>query len=226
MGGRDHGIDPHYVDELARSIKDVAMDTGVQIAIVVGGGNIMRGAAIAKNGTERATGDYIGMMATVMNGMALLDAFERNGQPARLQSRLVVQSVTEPYIRRRAIKHMERGRIVIVSGGTGTPYVTTDTAAVSAGLELDCDAVLKATKVDGVYDKDPAKHDDAVKIEALTHHDALTQKGIKVMDKAAISLALENAMPLIVFDSSDRENISRIVRGENVGTFVDSPDQD
>jgi uridylate kinase len=219
-GGRDSGIDPAFLRELAAELHDVVSSTDVQVAIVVGGGNFMRGAKIADKGIERTTADYMGMLATIMNGMALVDILEQGGQPARLQTRLLVNSVAEPYIRRKAIRHMEKGRIVIVAGGTGNPYVTTDTAAITAGLELNCDAVLKATKVDGVYDKDPTTHPDAKKHDQLKHRDALGAEDINVLDNAAISLAMENNLPIVVFDLLTKGNIKRIVLGEKVGTTI------
>jgi len=219
-GSRESGIDVEFVNRLALELKALVEDTHVQLAIVVGGGNFMRGAAIAAHGIERATGDYMGMMATIMNGMALVDVLEHNGQPARLMTRLSVNSVAEPYIRRRGIRHMEKGRIVVVSGGTGNPYVTTDTAAITTALELDCDAVLKATKVDGVYDKDPKKHANAHKHDELTYSEALMSEEINVMDNAAISLAMDNHLPIVIFDLLSKGNIARIVRGEKVGTVL------
>ena len=221
-GAREAGIDVDFVNRLAKELKAVVVDNDVQLAIVVGGGNFMRGAAIAANGIERATGDYMGMLATIMNGMALVDVLEHNGQPARLMTRLQVNSVAEPYIRRRGIRHMEKERIVVISGGTGNPYVTTDTAAITTALELDCDMVLKATKVDGVYDKDPKKHANARKHEALTYSQALMDKEINVMDNAAISLAMDNNLPIVIFDLLTTGNISRIIKGEKVGTLFTS----
>ena len=161
----------------------------------------------------------MGMLATIMNGMALVDVLEHNGQAARLMTRLQANSVAEPYIRRRGIRHMEKGRIVVISGGIGTPYVTTDTAAITTALELDCDMVLKATKVDGVYDRDPKKHSDAIKHEALSYSEALTNEEINVMDNAAISLAMDNNLPIVIFDLLTTGNISRIIQGEKVGTL-------
>lgn len=218
-GTRGQGIDSDFVSNIAEELKDVIGSTQAQIAIVVGGGNFMRGADVSKNGVERATGDYMGMIATILNGMALVDTLEASGQPARLQSRLRVDSVAEPYIRRRAIRHMEKGRVVIIAGGTGNPYVTTDTAAVTAALELDCQAVLKATKVDGVYDKDPAKHKGAKKYASLSHAEALQNPRIAVMDNAAISLAMDHKLPIIVFELS-KENLKKVIQGESVGSKV------
>lgn len=221
-GKNSFGIDTDFLLDLAKELHEVVTETKVQIVIVVGGGNFLRGATLSKNETmiERATADYMGMLATVMNGMALVDILEHFGQPARLQTRIRIDSVAEPYIRRRAIRHLEKGRIVILGGGTGNPYVTTDTAAVSAALELNCDIVLKATKVDGIYSKDPRKHTDAVKIATISHLDAIRDENISVMDNAAVSLAMDNGLPLRVFDLLTHGNIKKIVNGEMVGTLV------
>jgi uridylate kinase len=219
-GSRESGIDVEFVERLAHELRDLVKETGIQLAVVVGGGNFMRGAAIAAKGIERATGDYMGMLATIMNGMALVDVLEENGQPARLMTRLRVDSVAEPYIRRRGIRHMEKGRIVVVAGGIGTPYVTTDTAAITTALELEGEMVLKATKVDGVYNRDPKKHADAQKHDALQYSEALTNEEINVMDNAAISLAMDNKLPIVIFDLLTHGNIARIVKGEKVGTLL------
>ncbi|QQR52471.1 UMP kinase [bacterium] len=220
-GAREYGIDPQFVNKLAQELAQTMAETGAQLVIVVGGGNIMRGASVAANGVERATGDYMGMLATVINGMALVDILEQNGVPARLQTRIHINTVAEPYIRRRGIRHLEKGRVVVVAGGTGNPYVTTDTAAVTTALELECDMVLKATKVDGVYDKDPAKHADAKKHTSLNHRTVLTDPDINVMDNAAISLAMDNQLPIVVFDLLTAGNITRVIQGENIGTRVE-----
>ena len=219
-GSFPSGIDVAFVNELAKELIDVSKSTGVQLVIILGGGNFMRGSQLAGQGIERATADYMGMLATILNGMALVDLLEHNGQPARLQTRLRTDSVAEPYIRRRAIRHMEKGRILLIGGGTGNPYVTTDTAAVSTGLELDCEVVIKATKVDGVYDKDPAKHQDATKRDTVSFHEALTSPTIKVMDNAGLSLAMDNNLPIIVCDLLTNGNIKRIVQGESIGTLI------
>jgi uridylate kinase len=219
-GEREYGIDPKFVDRLAKELAETLSATGAQIVIIVGAGNIMRGASIAKSGIERATGDYMGMLGTIINAMALVDILEQNGVAARLQTRLRVDSVAEPYIRRRAIRHLEKGRVVVVAGGTGNPYVTTDTAAVSTGLELDCDMVLKATKVEGVYDRDPRKHPDAKKHDTLSFGRVLTDPEMNVMDNAAISLAMDNHLPIVVFDLLTHGNIRRVIEGEAIGTKV------
>ncbi|MEK7561862.1 MAG: UMP kinase [Patescibacteria group bacterium] len=218
-GSRGHGIDAKFVSDLAEELKDLLKGTNVQVAVVVGGGNIMRGAKVADHGVERATGDYMGMLATIINGMALTDTLEARGQPARLQSSLRVDSVAEPFIRRRAMRHMEKGRVVILAGGTGNPFFTTDTAAVKSALELDCDVVLKATKVDGVYDKDPALHSGAKKYDSLTHAEALRSPEVNVMDNAAVALAMDNQLPIIVFELKVG-NLKKVVMGESIGTKV------
>lgn len=214
------GINADFLNSLTQELVDVTRDTKAQIAIVVGGGNFVRGAALAGDKIERATADYMGMLATVMNGMALVDVLESNGQPARLQTRVQINTVAEPYIRRRAIRHLEKGRVVIVAGGTGNPYVTTDTASVMTALELDCEMVLKATKVDGIYNKDPHKHADALKIDNVSYLEALQNTDIQVMDNSAISLAMDHHIPITVFDLLTHGNIKRIIQGEKIGTLV------
>lgn len=217
-GNLDHGIDPEFVKWLAVEIKKAA-SSGTQIAIVVGGGNWLRGATYAAHGLERATADYMGMLATITNGLALMDMLESQGVPVRLQSNLRVDQVAEPFIRRRAIRHMEKGRVVVIAGGTGKPYITTDTAAVSAALELGCDAVLKATKVDGIYNKDPMKHKDAIKKDSMTHQEALASPDIQVMDRAALGMAADGSMPIVIF-KLDEDTISQVVGGSTIGTRV------
>ncbi|HVQ44213.1 MAG TPA: UMP kinase [Candidatus Saccharimonadia bacterium] len=219
-GDREYGVDPVFVNRLAKELAETIEATHVQLAIIVGGGNIMRGASVAKSGIERATGDYMGMLATLINGMALVDILEANGVPARLTTRLRADQVAEPFVRRRALRHLEKGRVVVVAGGTGNPYVTTDTAAVTTALELEGDLVLKATKVDGVYDKDPSKHADAQKHTELSFGKVLTDPHINVMDNAAISLAMDNSLPIVVFDLLTHGNIRRVIEGQNIGTKV------
>lgn len=221
-GKKGFGIDTEFIVSLAEEIRDVVKQTKAQIVIIVGGGNFLRGATLTQTERkiERSTADYMGMLATVINGMALVDILEDCGQPARLQTRLPINSVAEPYIRRRAIRHLEKGRVVIVAGGTGNPYVTTDTAAVSAALELDCEMVLKATKVDGVYTADPHKDSSAKKIPAISYLDALTNKNINVMDNAAVSMAMDHDMPIIIFDLLTKGNIKKVITGKKVGTRV------
>ena len=217
-GNLDHGIEPEFVQWLASEIKKAAK-TGTQVAIVVGGGNWVRGAAYAAHGIERATADYMGMLATITNGLALMDMLETEGVPVRMQSNVRIDQVAEPFIRRRAIRHMEKGRVVVIVGGTGKPYITTDTAAVSAALELGCDAVLKATKVDGIYDKDPVKYPDAVKQDTMTHQDALASPDIQVMDRAALGMAADGNMPIVIFKLAE-DTISQVVGGSHIGTQV------
>ncbi|HEY2003684.1 MAG TPA: UMP kinase [Candidatus Saccharimonadia bacterium] len=219
-GDREYGVDPKFIDRLAKELAETIHATGVELAVVVGGGNIMRGASVAGNGIERASGDYMGMLATIINGIALVDILEQNGVPARLQTRLSVDSVAEPYIRRRGIRHMEKGRVVVVAGGTGNPYVTTDTAAVTTALELECALVLKATKVEGVFDKDPRKYTDAKKHDSLSFDRVLTDPHMTVMDNAAISLAMDNHLPIVIFDLLTNGNIRRVIEGEPIGTKV------
>ena len=221
-GSKSFGIDTEFISNLAQEIKEVVGSTQAQIVIVVGGGNFLRGASLsnAEKTIERATADYMGMLATTMNGMALVDVLEYHKQPARLQSRLQINSVAEPYIRRRAIRHLEKGRVVIVSGGTGNPFVTTDTAAVSAALELDCDLVLKATKVDGVYTADPKKDKNAKKIDNISYLEVLNNPQINVMDNAAISMAMDHKLHVVIFDLLTPGNIKKVISGEKVGTLI------
>lgn len=218
-GDLGYGIDPKVVDSLADEIADVVHD-GVQLAIVVGGGNIFRGVSGATDGMDRAQADYIGMLATVMNALALQDAFERHGIFSRVQSAINMQEVSEPYIRRRAIRHMEKGRVVILAAGTGNPYFTTDTTAALRACELDAECLLKATKVDGVYDSDPRENPEAQKFDRISYLDVLS-RGLNVMDSTATSLCMDNHLPMIVFDLTVKGNISRALKGENVGTTVE-----
>src|SRR5688572_30235786 len=208
-GSKGNGIDPEYVTKLALELKEAVESTKAEIAVVVGGGNFVRGQDIAGHGIDRVTGDYMGMLATVLNGMAMVDIVEKQGLPARLLTRVHVASVAEPYIRRRGIRHLEKGRLVVVAGGTGNPYVTTDTAAVTTALELGCEVVLKATKVDGVYDKDPQKDPAAKKFDKLSWSEAAANTDITVMDNSAVTLAAENKLPIIVFDLNAKDNIRK-----------------
>lgn len=219
MGERPYGIDPAAAHQVAEKIQAIYRKH-IQIAIVIGGGNIFRGVAGSKNGIDRATADYIGMMATVMNGMALQDALEKVGVPTRLQSALQMPAVSESFIRRRAMRHMEKGRVVILAAGTGVPYVTTDTGASLHALELGCDVLMKATKVNGIYDKDPMKYPDARRFKTLTYKDAIEMEGVEVMDTAALAMSKENDMPIMVFELFEGNNLERAVDGEDVGTFV------
>jgi uridylate kinase len=217
-GDLGYGIDPKVVDDLAEEIAEIVHD-GVQLAVVVGGGNIFRGLAGSAKGMDRAQADYIGMLATVMNALALQDAFERHGIYSRVQSAINMQEVSEPYIRRRAIRHLEKGRVVILAAGTGNPYFTTDTTAALRACELDVDCLMKATKVDGVYDCDPAKNADAKRFDTITYMEVLN-RGLNVMDATATSLCMDNEVPMIVFDLTVRGNIQRALRGEDVGTTI------
>ncbi len=218
LGERESGIDSKAVDELAVKIKKAAA-LGVEIAIVIGGGNIFRGLSASKNGIERSTADYMGMLATVMNGLALEDALRRIGVPARLQSALSMPSVAERFIRKKAIRHLEKGRVVILAAGTGNPYVTTDTGASLHALELHCQVLMKATKVDGVYDKDPHKFNDAKLYQSLTFRDAIAQR-LEVMDSGAMSMAMENNLVIQVFELFDEDNLEKAIKGETVGTTI------
>jgi uridylate kinase len=218
-GDAGYGIDPVILERVAAEIASVRK-LGVQLAIVIGGGNIFRGLAASAKGMERATADYMGMLATVMNSIALQDALERRGTYTRVMSAIAVQELAEPYIRRRAIRHLEKGRIVIFGAGTGNPFFTTDTAASLRGMEVGADIILKATKVDGIYDKDPMKHADAKRFHRIPYIEAL-KMGLKVMDATALSLCMDNDMPIRVFDMGTAGNIERIVKGEDIGTLVE-----
>lgn len=218
LSGKDgFGINAEFVGWLAAEIKKIT-EAGVQVVIVPGGGNFLRGATLAGNGIERPTADYMGMLATVMNGLALMDMLEHHGQPTRLQTNLRINQVAEPFIRRKAVRHLEKGRVVIIAGGLGKPYLTTDTTAASVALELDCEVILKATKVDGVYDKDPKKFDDAKKYDVVSFQEAVENGAIKVMDKAALGLAMEQKMPVIVFELEKDGNLLKAASGEAIGT--------
>ncbi|MBQ9691370.1 MAG: UMP kinase [Eggerthellaceae bacterium] len=218
LGNYGYGIDPQVIDALAHQIKEVVED-GVQVAITVGGGNIFRGVAGSANGMDRAQADYIGMLATVMNALALQDGLERAGVPTRVQSAIEMHEVAETYIRLRALRHMEKGRVVIFAAGTGNPYFTTDTTAALRACEINADCMMKATKVDGIYDDDPVQNPQAKRYEKISYLDVLT-KELHVMDAAAISLCKDNNMPLLVFNLNEQGNIARALKGENVGTLV------
>jgi uridylate kinase len=218
MGDAGYGIDPKILDSLSTQLKPVR-DDGVEIAIVVGGGNIFRGMAASAAGMDRAQADYIGMLATVMNALALQDNLEAHGVFTRVMSAIEMQAVAEPYIRRRAIRHLEKGRVVIFAAGTGNPYFTTDTTAALRALEIGAECIMKATKVDGVYDADPKTNPDAHKFDELEYIDVLN-RGLRVMDNTAISLAMDNALPIIVFNMEREGNIAAALRGERVGTIV------
>jgi uridylate kinase len=218
MGDVGYGIDPNILDSLAKQIK-VVREGGVEISIVVGGGNIFRGIAASAKGMDRAQADYIGMLATVMNSLALQEALERNGVFTRVMSAIDMQAVAEPYIRRRAMRHLEKGRVVIFAAGTGNPYFTTDTTAALRALEVGAECIMKATKVDGIYDADPKIHPGATKFEELTYIDVLNL-GLQVMDSTAISLCMDNGLPILVFNMETDGNIRRALSGERVGTIV------
>ena len=218
LGDRDHGISPETCDAIAKEIKEVK-DLGIELAIVIGGGNIFRGVAGSKRGLERATGDFMGMLATVINALALQDSLERAGAPTRVQSAIEMRAVAEPFIRRRAVRHLEKGRVVIFAAGTGNPFFSTDTAAALRASEINADVLLKATKVDGVYTADPVKDPKAKRYDRLTYMDALKNR-LNVMDASAFSLCMDNRIPIIVFDFFKPGNIKRVICGANIGTVV------
>jgi uridylate kinase len=219
LGEKAFGIDRAFTDYLAREIKEVH-DLGVDITAVVGGGNIFRGVSDSAQGMDRVSADHMGMLATVINGLALQDALERVPIFTRVLSAVEMREVAEPYIRRRALRHLEKGRVVIFAGGTGNPYFSTDTAAALRAMEIKAEIILKATKVDGIYDADPKTHPNAKRFERLTYIEVL-QRGLKVMDTTAISLCMDNSMPIVVYDLSKKGNLRRIVMGEKVGTIVE-----
>jgi uridylate kinase len=218
MGDEGYGIDPKVLKHISLQVKEVK-DLGVTVAIVVGGGNIYRGIRAEEQGLDRATGDYMGMIATVMNAVALQDCLETLGLDTRVQTAIQMAQVAEPYIRRRAIRHLEKGRIVIFAGGTGNPYFTTDTTAALRAMEIGAEVILKATKVNGVYDKDPERFPDASFFPEITYLEVLN-RNLRVMDATAISLCMENKLPIIVFNLKERGNMKRVVVGERVGTVV------
>lgn len=218
MGTRQYGIDPERLAEYAQDIKTIT-DKGVQVAIVIGGGNIFRGVAGASNGMDRVQGDHMGMLATVINGLALQSALEDAKIPTRLQTAIKINEVAEPFIRRKAMRHLEKGRVVIFGGGTGNPYFTTDSAAVLRAIEIEADVILKGTRVDGIYNADPEKDSSAVKFNSISFDDVL-KKGLKVMDTTAFTLSQENNLPIIVFDMNKPGNLLKVVSGESIGTEV------
>ena len=222
LGSRQYGVDPEFCAFIAGQVADVHA-LGVEVGVVVGGGNIFRGLAAAARGMDRATGDYIGMLATVMNGLALQDALERAGVPTRVMSAIAMNEVAEPYIRRRAVRHLEKGRVVILAAGTGNPYFTTDTAAALRAVEIHAEVLMKATKVDGVYDADPVSNPGARRYDRLTYVDLLRDR-LQVMDSTAVSLCMENDLPIIVFDLDRPENIRRVAAGEAIGTLISGGD--
>lgn len=218
-GKFESGIDPSLASWLAGEVKKV-VDAGFQVVIMVGGGNYVRGAQIAGHGIQRVTGDHMGMLATMINALALTDIFEAHEVQTRCLSNIFAEQVAEPFVFRLANKHLQKNRVVIVAGGIGRPYLTTDTAAVSLALEMNCDVVLKATKVDGVYTKDPAKHSDATRLQHMSFQEAVENTDISVMDKAALGLAMEQKMPVIVFNAMDADSLVKVARGESIGTLI------
>jgi len=218
MGDKGYGIDAHTVDFMAREIKDV-FSMGIQLAIVIGGGNIFRGVQASLEGMERASADYMGMVATVINALALQNSLEKQGIPTRVQSAIEMKELAESYIRRKAIRHLEKGRVVIFAAGTGNPYFTTDTAAALRAMEIGAELIMKGTKVDGVYSADPLKDPHAVKFSSLTYIDVL-KKGLGVMDSTAISLCMDNNLPIVVFNLRGKGNIRKIIEGKKIGTLV------
>ncbi|MEW6161777.1 MAG: UMP kinase [Nitrospirota bacterium] len=218
MGDKGYGIDSSTVDFVAKEIKE-AVSSGVEVAIVVGGGNIFRGVEASVEGMERASADYMGMLATVINALALQNSLERQGIPTRVQSAIEMKELTEPYIRRKAIRHLEKGRTVIFAAGTGNPYFTTDTAAALRAMEIGADVILKATKVDGIYSSDPAKDPAAKKYDTVTYIDVL-KRGLSVMDSAAVSLCMDNNLPIVVFNLRGKGNIRKVIEGKKIGTLV------
>lgn len=219
MGDRQYGIDPKRLSVYAEEIKKI-VENGVEVAIVIGGGNIFRGVAGASNGIDRVQGDYMGMLATIINGLALQSAIEAIGIKTRLLTAIKMEQVAEPFIKRRAVRHLEKGRVVIFGGGTGNPYFTTDTAAVLRAIEISADVILKGTRVDGIYTSDPEKNKDAIKFDSITFKDVLS-KGLKIMDTTAFTLSQENNLPIIIFDMNVEGNLEKVISGENIGTKVD-----
>lgn len=218
MGNRQYGIDPERLAEYAAEIKDVT-NKGIEVAIVIGGGNIFRGVAGASKGMDRVQGDHMGMLATVINGLALQSALEDAKVQTRLQSAIKINEVAEPFIRRKAMRHLEKGRVVIFGGGTGNPYFTTDSAAVLRAIEIHADVILKGTRVDGIYNADPEKDKEATKFDSISFDDVIS-KGLKVMDSTAFTLSQENELPIIVFDMNTPGNLLKVVTGERIGTKV------
>ena len=220
MGDRNYGIDPNRLADYAEEIKSI-IDKGIEVAIVIGGGNIFRGIAGASNGMDRVQGDYMGMLATIINGLALQSALEETNLQTRLLTAIEMKQIAEPFIKRRAVRHLEKGRVVIFGGGTGNPYFTTDTAAVLRAIEIGADVIIKGTRVDGIYTSDPEKDTKAKKFENITFKEVLN-KDLKVMDMTAFTLSEENDLPIIVFDMNKKGNLMKVISGENVGTLVNS----
>jgi len=218
MGARQYGIDPEVVRSIAGQVAE-ATDDGTEVAIVVGGGNIFRGLSAAASGMDRSTADYMGMLATVMNGLAIQDALEQMSRPTRVLSAIAMPEICEPYIRRRAVRHLEKGRVIVLVAGTGNPYFTTDTAATLRAVEVGAEVILKATRVDGVYDADPEKEPEAKRFSRITYTELLSNR-LQALDATAVSLAMDNQMPIVVFDMTQPGNITRAVRGERIGTLI------
>jgi uridylate kinase len=219
MGDRQYGIDPKRLSAYAEEIKKI-VDNGIEVAIVIGGGNIFRGVSGASNGIDRVQGDYMGMLATIINGLALQSAIEAIDIKTRLLTAIKMEQVAEPFIKRRAVRHLEKGRVVIFGGGTGNPYFTTDTAAVLRAIEIGADVILKGTRVDGIYTSDPELNKDAIKFDSISYQEVM-DKGLKVMDMTAFTLSQENNLPIIVFDMNVEGNLEKVISGENIGTKVD-----
>jgi len=218
MGAQQHGIDPNRLNDYAKEIQELHQ-SGTEIAIVIGGGNIFRGVSGASKGMDRVQADYMGMLATVINGLALQSALENIDVPTRLQTAIKIEAIAEPFIKRKATRHLEKNRVVIFGSGTGNPFFTTDSAAVLRAIEINADVILKGTRVDGIYNEDPEKNKQAIKFDALSFDEVL-KKGLKVMDTTAFTLSQENKLPIIVFDMNVRGNLQKVVRGENIGTRV------
>ena len=218
LGGRSHGIDPKTINKYSKEIKSI-VDLGVEVSIVIGGGNIFRGLSGANNGSDRVQGDYMGMLATVINGLALQSSLEKIGLQTRLQTAINMEAIAEPYIKRKAVRHLEKKRIVIFGAGTGNPFFTTDSAAVLRAIEIEADVILKGTRVDGIYDSDPEKNNKAKKFHELKYDDAIS-KNLKIMDSTAFTLSKENKLPIIVFDMNKTGNLKKIMQGKIIGTKV------
>ena len=218
LGDRSYGIDPKRIAQYAKDIKSI-LDLGVEVAIVIGGGNIFRGVSASSNGIDRVQGDYMGMLATVINGMALQSSLEEEKIETRLQTAIKIEAVAEPYIKRKAVRHLEKKRVVIFGGGTGNPFFTTDSAAVLRGIEVSADVILKGTRVDGVYDSDPEKNEKAVKFDFISFSDVIG-KNLKVMDSTAFTLSKENNLPIVVFNMNKPGNLLKVIKGDKIGTLI------
>jgi len=218
LGDRSYGIDPKRIAQYAKDIKSI-LDLGVEVAIVIGGGNIFRGVSAASNGIDRVQGDYMGMLATVINGMALQSSLEEENIQTRLQTAIKIEAVAEPYIKRKAVRHLEKKRIVIFGGGTGNPFFTTDSAAVLRAIEVSADVILKGTRVDGVYDSDPEKNEKAIKFDSISFSDVIG-KNLKVMDSTAFTLSQENNLPIVVFNMNKPGNLLKVIKGDKIGTLI------